>query len=170
VWSAGSITLAVAKARRAAGFSTKIEVEARTLEEGLEAASAGADIVMLDNFEPDALKAAARKLKAAHPHVLIEASGGITVENLTQFASADVDIISKSYHQGYDVLDFSLKIIPATPGGKLSDAELLKLSVAERAAYERKHVKLGGGGIAFDPSEVAEDGGDASLDDFLAAL
>ncbi|KAJ1633356.1 Quinolinate phosphoribosyl transferase [Pavlovales sp. CCMP2436] len=112
IWSAGSITHAVAKARRAAGFSTKIEVEAGTLEEGLEAAAAGADIVMLDNFEPAALKVAAAQLKRAHPHVLIEASGGITVENLTEFASADVDIISKSYHQGYDVLDFSLKIMP----------------------------------------------------------
>ncbi|KAG8467760.1 hypothetical protein KFE25_006812 [Diacronema lutheri] len=112
VWSCGSITQAVAKARRAAGFSTKIEVEARTLAEGLEAAAAGADIVMLDNFEADALKAAAAELKRAHPHVLIEASGGITVDNLTQFASVHVDIISKSYHQGYDVVDFSLKIMP----------------------------------------------------------
>jgi seryl-tRNA synthetase len=59
---------------------------------------------------------------------------------------------------------------PAAKVGELSEEELLKLSVEERAAYERKHVKLGGGGIAFDPSEVAEDGGDASLDDFLAAL
>lgn len=114
VWSCGSITQAVAKARRAAGFSTKIEVEARTLAEGLEAAAAGADIVMLDNFEPAALKAAAEELKRAHPHVLIEASGGITVDNLTDFASAHVDIISKSYHQGYDVVDFSLKIMPGS--------------------------------------------------------
>mmetsp|Transcript_8573 Transcript_8573/g.20958 ORF Transcript_8573/g.20958 Transcript_8573/m.20958 type:complete len:296 (+) Transcript_8573:29-916(+) len=112
IWSCGSITAAVHKARRAAGFSTKIEVEARTEEEALEAASAGADIVMLDNFDPIVLKEAAAHIKKAHPHVLIEASGGITVENLTQYASSDVDIISKSYHQGYDVLDFSLKIIP----------------------------------------------------------
>ena len=61
IWSAGSIAGAVAKAREAAGFTSKIEVEARSLEEGLEAAGAGADIVMLDNFQPEGLKAAAAK-------------------------------------------------------------------------------------------------------------
>ena len=50
IWSAGSITNAVNKARSAAGFSIKIEVECQSLSEGLEAAEAGADIVMLDNF------------------------------------------------------------------------------------------------------------------------
>ena len=50
IWSAGSITNAVNKARSAAGFSMKIEVECQSLNEGLEAAEAGADIVMLDNF------------------------------------------------------------------------------------------------------------------------
>ena len=59
VWQAGSITKAVQTAKSAAGFSAKIEVEARDLEEALEAAKAGADIVMLDNFTPSSLKAAA---------------------------------------------------------------------------------------------------------------
>ena len=35
------------------GFSTKIEVECRSLEEAREAATAGSDVVMLDNFTPE---------------------------------------------------------------------------------------------------------------------
>ena len=48
--------MAVQLARNAAGFSQKIEVECQSLEEALEASKAGADVVMLDNFEPDQLK------------------------------------------------------------------------------------------------------------------
>jgi len=44
VWSAGSITSAVKLAKKAAGFSSKIEVECRSIEEANEAASAGCDI------------------------------------------------------------------------------------------------------------------------------
>jgi len=43
---------AVAAARSVSGFSSKIEVECRSADEGREAAGAGADIVMLDNFRP----------------------------------------------------------------------------------------------------------------------
>ena len=43
---------AVKKARNVGGFSSKIEVECRSVTEALEAAGAGADVVMLDNFEP----------------------------------------------------------------------------------------------------------------------
>lgn len=132
VWAAGSITSAVHKAKKAAGFSMKIEVECRSLEEAVEAASAGADIVMLDNFDPEPLKATAAKLKTQFPHLLIEASGGITPETLGSYVSPHVDIVSQgkltqgrdrrdAWWQwlcmetnivwlGYGFLDFSLKI------------------------------------------------------------
>jgi len=44
---------AVKDARVVGGFSTKIEVECRSLEEAREAATAGSDVVMLDNFTPE---------------------------------------------------------------------------------------------------------------------
>ena len=113
IWSAGSIFDAVSLARKAAGFSQKIEVECQTLEEGLEAASAGADIVMLDNFEPEQLKKDAKVLKQKYPFVLIEASGGITSETMSQYLTAHIDIISQgNLTQGYSCVDFSLKIVP----------------------------------------------------------
>ncbi len=112
IWSSGSITNAVKLARKAAGFSQKIEVECQSLEEAVEAASAGADIVMLDNFEPDQLKKDAETFKKQFPNVLVEASGGITTETMPDFLCEHVDIVSQGkLTQGYPCVDFSLKIV-----------------------------------------------------------
>ncbi|XP_074483717.1 nicotinate-nucleotide pyrophosphorylase [carboxylating]-like [Sebastes fasciatus] len=111
VWASESITQAVKAARSVCGFSSKIEVECRSAEEGREAACAGADIVMLDNFQPQELHVAARALKEAFPTLVIEASGGVTQENLTMYFSPYVDIISLGcITQGCPVVDFSLKV------------------------------------------------------------
>ena len=48
----GVVLQAVHDARKACGFSLKIEVECRSTAEACEAADAGADVVMLDNFQP----------------------------------------------------------------------------------------------------------------------
>eukprot|EP00753_Platysulcus_tardus_P010648 PLAT2930.1.p2 GENE.PLAT2930.1~~PLAT2930.1.p2 ORF type:complete len:313 (+),score=116.90 PLAT2930.1:36-941(+) len=111
IWAAGSITEAVHAARSVGGFALKIDVEARTEAEAREAAEAGADIVMLDNFPPDELHAAAASLKSDFPHLLLEASGGITKDKLEAYAGEHIDVISMgSLTQGYKALDFSLKI------------------------------------------------------------
>jgi nicotinate-nucleotide pyrophosphorylase (carboxylating) len=112
IWSCGSIEKAVKLARKAAGFSQKIEVECQSLEEALEAAGAGADIVMLDNFEPDRLRIDAETFKSKFPNVLVEASGGITTETMPDYLSPHVDIVSQGkLTQGYPCVDFSLKIL-----------------------------------------------------------
>ena len=101
------------KAKQVAGFSLKIEVECRTEAEVTEAALAGADIIMLDNFGGEEAKAVAARLKQSHPHILIEISGGITEESLDSFLHPSVDIISMgSLTQGVPHIDFSLKIRP----------------------------------------------------------
>ena len=111
IWSAGSVSLAVGKARKVAGFSIKIEVECRSIAEAREAAEAGAEIVMLDNFEPEALAAAAKILKQDFPHLKIEASGGIRRDTLAQFCLPEVDVVSLSTAtQGYSTVNFSLKL------------------------------------------------------------
>lgn len=113
IWSCGSITKAVTLARKAAGFSQKIEVECQSLEEALEAAAAGADIVMLDNFEPQRLKQDAKTFKKQFPHVLVEASGGITTETMPDYLCEHVDVVSQGkLTQGYPCVDYSLKIVP----------------------------------------------------------
>ncbi len=111
IWSVGGVAKAVKMARKAGGFSIKIEVECRSVAEATEAATAGADIVMLDNFEPAALAKASETLKLSFPHLTIEASGGIRRETLAQFCLPAVDVVSMgSLTQGYSVVNFSLKI------------------------------------------------------------
>jgi len=112
IWSCGGdIKEAVGLARKAAGFSQKIEVECQNLEEAMEAAGAGADVVMLDNYSPEVLKSDAYKVKQSYPHVLVEASGGITVETMADYVCESVDVISRGdLTQGYSCIDYSLKI------------------------------------------------------------
>lgn len=112
IWSSGSITNAVKKARSACGFSSKIEVECGSLEDAVEAATAGAEVVMLDNMEPEFLKKQAKTLKQRFPALIIEASGNIRPNTLAPYLSPDVDIVSMSLQQGYGAVDFSLKIQP----------------------------------------------------------
>ena len=111
IWSCGSITAAVKKAKSVAGFSMKVEVECQNLAEAVEAAEAGADIVMLDNQSPERLKEDAARLKQRFPSVLIEASGGILEESMHLYMSEHVDVISRgTLTQGYPCIDFSLKV------------------------------------------------------------
>eukprot|EP00045_Choanoeca_perplexa_P012218 m.132476 g.132476 ORF g.132476 m.132476 type:complete len:292 (+) comp15928_c0_seq1:45-920(+) len=111
IWSQGSITQAVVMARSMAGFSTKVEVECSNEEEAREAIAAGADVVMLDNMSPAQLETAAASLKRDHPSVIVEASGGITVDTIQDYMVQGVDVISTSWiHQGVPHIDFSLKI------------------------------------------------------------
>ena len=111
VWSHGSITGAVKAAKAAAGFSAKIEVECQNLDNAREAALAGADVVMLDNFTPGELKRAAAAFKSEFPHVVVEASGGITEANIASYAVDNVDVVSMGcLTHGYACLDFSMKI------------------------------------------------------------
>ena len=91
-----SITDAVGRARERVSFTKKIEVEVRNLAEAAEAAEAGADIVMFDNMSPGEIRICLDALKERGLHMgrLFEASGGITHENLLEYASSGVDIVS----------------------------------------------------------------------------
>ncbi len=75
----------MSSAKEIAGFSLKMEVECRSLEEALEACQHGADIVMLDNMTIEQLKVCAAHIKKQYPRVLVEASGGITPETITAY-------------------------------------------------------------------------------------
>jgi nicotinate-nucleotide pyrophosphorylase (carboxylating) len=92
----GGIKEAMRRVKERVSFSKRIEVEATNLEEALEAANAGADIIMLDNFSAKQAKKACFLLKEtdSSKKILIEASGGINAENIVEYASAGVDIIS----------------------------------------------------------------------------
>ena len=89
--AAGGIQNAVQTARQNAPHSLRIEVEVESLE-GLKAAiSANADVVMLDNFTPQEFELARAMVG---DEVWLEASGGITLENVRAYAEAGADLIA----------------------------------------------------------------------------
>ena len=87
---------AVERARRRVSFTKKVEIEVRTPEDAVEAAGSGADIVMFDNMSPDEIRAClfALREKGLRDGRLFEASGGITLENVADYAATGVDVVS----------------------------------------------------------------------------
>lgn len=71
----------------------KIEIEALDRNEGIEAAKAGADIIMADHFKPADARALRDAVKAIDPEILLEVSGNITSDNVTDYAGC-ADIVS----------------------------------------------------------------------------
>jgi len=102
----------VAKAKQNAPQGLKVEIEVNTIEEALEAAEAGADIIMLDNMSPDEMR---RVVDSIPSQVEIEASGGITLDNVRAAAQAGVDFISiGALTHSVKSLDISLELEPQT--------------------------------------------------------
>jgi len=88
---AGGVGPSVAAVRAAWGRRFRVEVEAKTAAEALEAAGAGADWVMLDNMPVPAMRKAVRLLRG---RVKIEASGNVRLDNIRRIAETGVDFIS----------------------------------------------------------------------------
>jgi nicotinate-nucleotide pyrophosphorylase (carboxylating) len=91
---AGGVREAVQGAKDVAGHLHKIEVEVTNWAQLREAIQAGADIVMLDNQTPDEAAKLVEMARDMNPNVLIEASGGMNLENVRAYAEAGVDLIS----------------------------------------------------------------------------
>lgn len=87
----GSITQALECVRKNASHMTRIEVECETLEQVEEAVKGKADIVLLDNMDPFLMREIVKRFKGK---VLMEASGGISLETVRGVAQTGVDLIS----------------------------------------------------------------------------
>ncbi|MBU0684356.1 MAG: carboxylating nicotinate-nucleotide diphosphorylase [Thermoplasmatota archaeon] len=106
---AGGVAEALKRAKHGS-FTKKIEIEVETEKDAYTALANGADIIMLDNFEPKNAKKLIKELKAKRPDVLIEVSGGIRPDNIDKYASA-ADIISLGWlTHSVKSVDFSMKI------------------------------------------------------------
>jgi nicotinate-nucleotide pyrophosphorylase (carboxylating) len=107
--AAGGITAAVTAARRRAGPAQVVEVEVTTLDELDEALAAGATLVLLDNFSIDTIRAAVARTGG---RARLEASGGISLDNLADVARTGVDFVSLgALTHSAGVLDFSLEVL-----------------------------------------------------------
>ena len=102
----------VAKAKQNAPQGIKVEVEVTTTQEAIDAAEAGADIIMLDNMSPAEMS---RVVGLVGGQAEVEASGGINLANVRQAAMAGADIISiGALTHSVKALDISLEIVPQT--------------------------------------------------------
>jgi nicotinate-nucleotide pyrophosphorylase (carboxylating) len=106
--AAGSIVRAVEQARHHAPRGIPVEVEVEDLQQLHEALAAGADIVLLDNMEPDTLRQA---VDITNGQAKLEASGGITLDNIRAVADTGVDYISiGAITKHVQAVDLSMRI------------------------------------------------------------
>ncbi len=89
--AAGGVAPSVRRARQHAPHTLRIEVEVESIEQLREAITAGADIVLLDNFSLAMLKEA---VAVTGGRVLLEASGGVTLDTVGAIAATGVDFVS----------------------------------------------------------------------------
>jgi nicotinate-nucleotide pyrophosphorylase (carboxylating) len=100
---------AVAAAKKAASFAKKIEIEVESVADAVRAAKLGVDIIMFDNMKPKAIAEGVKKVRKVDPRIIIEASGGITTDNIGEYARAGVDVVSLgALTRDAQWLDFSL--------------------------------------------------------------
>ena len=109
----GSVEEALKRAIENTSFTKKIEIEVENIDDAVLVAQMGADIIMLDNFNPDDISECLNKLEelGLRDNVLIEVSGGITKDNILDYAGLNIDIISLgALTHSTRSLDFSLRI------------------------------------------------------------
>ncbi len=93
-------------------FTSKVEIECESLEMAQRAMRAGADIVMCDNMSLEETKAVVAYRDAHYPHILLEASGNVTLETIATIATTGVDAISSGaiIHQA-NWIDLSMRVV-----------------------------------------------------------
>jgi nicotinate-nucleotide pyrophosphorylase (carboxylating) len=91
VATAGGVRAAIEKARAFAPHTSRIEIEVESLEQLEQALAARADVVLLDNFEPERIGAAVALIAG---RALVEVSGNVGLERVAELARAGVDLIS----------------------------------------------------------------------------
>lgn len=110
ILATGSITAAIERARICSP-GLPLEVEVEHLGELQQALAAGADILLLDNFELPDLHEAARLTRQG---AKLEASGNITLENIRSIAETGVDYISVgALTKDVHAIDLSIRFAPA---------------------------------------------------------
>lgn len=107
IGAAGGVKEAIAMAKAYAPFVRKIEVEVENLDMVREAVEAGADIIMLDNMQPEEMKEA---IKVIDKKAEIEISGNVTRESIQRLTELGVDYISSgALTHSAPIMDISMK-------------------------------------------------------------
>jgi len=110
--AAGGVRRAVEKAKAARPHYLTIEVEVESEADLREAIACGADVIMLDNQGVDSLRSLVEIARSLEPRVVLEASGGISLETVRAVAETGVDIISSSaLTMGAPAVDVGLTLV-----------------------------------------------------------
>lgn len=105
--AAGGVIKAIQMARAHVSFTCTVEIECENLDMVREAADAGADIIMLDNMDHDAM---AKAIEVIDGRAKVEASGNVDAQNIRALADLGVDFISSgALTHSAPILDLSLK-------------------------------------------------------------
>ena len=111
---AGGIAVALERALRNRRSAETIEIEVRSPEELDLALAHGAEAVLLDNMTPEQVEQAVERVSKLNRPVPLEASGGITLENVRAYAEAGVSFISVgALTHSVAAVDLSMRIAPA---------------------------------------------------------
>ena len=111
--AAGSIGAAVAAVRARVPHVLRVEVETTTLAEVDEAMAAGVEVLLLDNMDTPTLQAAVALARSLSPGVLLEASGNMSLDRVSEVAATGVDFISVgALTHSAPAADLSLRLSP----------------------------------------------------------
>jgi nicotinate-nucleotide pyrophosphorylase (carboxylating) len=110
---AGGVRRAVESARLAAPHLMKIEVEVSSQSQLREALAVRADVIMLDNMSTTEIRESVELIRKQSADVIVEASGGVSLETVREIAECGVDLISVgAITHSATAVDISLKMMP----------------------------------------------------------
>ncbi|HVZ85763.1 MAG TPA: carboxylating nicotinate-nucleotide diphosphorylase [Polyangia bacterium] len=110
---AGGVREAVRRARANAPHTLRVVVEVDTLPQLDEALEAGAEGILLDNFQPRDMADAVQRIRERRPQTIVEASGGVTLDRIREIAATGVDIVSVgALTHSARAINFSCEIVP----------------------------------------------------------
>jgi nicotinate-nucleotide pyrophosphorylase (carboxylating) len=110
----GSVREAVRRARASAPHTLRVVVEVDTLAQLDEALEAGAEGVLLDNFQIREMVEAVQRIRERRPQTVIEASGGVTLDRIREISKTGVDVVSTgAITHSARAINYSCEIRPA---------------------------------------------------------
>ena len=167
---AGGVRRAIGLARASIPHLMKIEVEVANQSQLREAIAAGADVIMLDNMSAEEVAACVALTRSEAPGILIEASGGVTLETVCELAECGVDLISvgaitRGCLSGYQSEEPLRVLIHVSVPGSADDlvADLLHLrqrqptDTRDLVAKSEVTVNLSPKRLRFERVQVVED-------------
>jgi nicotinate-nucleotide pyrophosphorylase (carboxylating) len=109
----GSVREAVRRARASAPHVLRVAVEVDDLGQLDEALEAGAEVILLDNFQIREMSEAVKRIRERAPRTVIEASGGVSLDRIRDISKTGVDVISiGALTHSARAIDFSCEIRP----------------------------------------------------------